>query len=98
MTKAKASPAGDQRNRPTPALASVTCRASPPAIGMTQIWFLSERAVEKASHWPSGENAGLPAECSPLVNRTLRLPSADATQMWLRYSDFSPSMRGSRTT
>ena len=98
MTKAKASLAGDQRNWPTPALASVTWRASPPASGMTQIWFLPERAVVKASHSPSGENAGLDADFSPRVNWMLRLPSAAATQMWLRYSDFSPSMRGSRTT
>ena len=97
MTKAKASPAGDQRNCPTPGFASVTWRASPPAMAMTQIWLLPDRPVANASHAPSGEKAGLPAECSPRVNWTLRLPSASATQIWLRYSDFSPSMRGSRT-
>ena len=98
MTKASASPSGDQRNCPTPGSAPVTWWASPPASGKTQIWLLPERAVVKASHSPFGENAGLEADDSPRVNRTLRPPSASAIQMWLRYSDLSPSMSGSRTT
>ena len=66
---------------------------------MTQTWFLSERAVVNASQFPSGENAGLEADLSPLVNCAgSPLPSAGATQTWLRYSDCSPSMSGSRTT
>ena len=74
MTNAKPPPPGDQRYCPTPAFASVTCRASPPAIGMTQIWFLPERAVVKASHSPSGEKEGLDADDSPRVNWGVAAP------------------------
>jgi hypothetical protein len=46
---------------------------------------------------PSWVKAGLDADSSPRVYWRAPLPSAAAIQMWVRYSDCSPSMRGSRT-
>ena len=44
------------------------------------------------------EKEGEVQETEPRVNWASDSPSAEAIQMWLRYSDFSPSMTGVRTT
>ena len=88
----------EQANPPVPLFASVAWRASPPSTGMTHTWFFPLRLEENASHRPSEENAGPEADFSPRVNWRAPEPSAFTTQMWERYSDFSPSMTGTRVT
>src|SRR5436190_10861996 len=75
-------PSGDHSNSPTPRFMRVSCRASPPLVGMTHICGLPER-VERNAIWPPfGDHLGVVSRLLLPVNLAgSLLPSVDTSQM-----------------
>src|ERR1700686_3363070 len=94
-------PSGDQLGLDAPCCMKVTCWASPPEVGMIHtcglpfpsfLWSFSllpdrspSRSETNASHWPSGDHAGLCALAGPAVNCCDSPPSTGTIHMEERY-------------
>src|SRR5271167_623807 len=99
---------GDQAGCEAPCCMKVSWRASPPSVGMSQIWGLPlpcffcslsslpadspSRSETKASQRPSGDHTGLLVLAGPAVKRFASPPVLDAIQIEERYSYLRSSM------
>src|SRR6266536_4908491 len=93
---------GDQTGLEAPCCINVSCRASPPSVGISQIWDLPlpsffcsfsfllagspSRSETKANQRPSGDQLGLWVLAGPNVKRLASPPSVGIIQIEERYS------------
>jgi hypothetical protein len=104
--KAMREPSGDQRGSATPPFSSVSASASPPSarirqrLGRGSLPSLPAlpRADTKATHLPSGDQAGAVADFSPAVSSSEPDPSLRPRWICDTHSLFSPSMTAVATT